>query len=236
MFLQPVIDSASNSIVGSEALARWVTDNGSNIPPDMFIDSLYQLTILPDSGVDHFELAKNMLRKLNPEIPGWISYNINRYDLTDELFPRLIALQQYSANEFRRAMVFEVSETTLQSFGDTSQVVDKIVILKSGGSLIALDDFGVLSSNFLSLSKLPVDIVKLDKFLVDGIEEDLKNQLIVKSLLDLADSLGFSLIAEGIEDFSTLNFLRNMGVNLHQGYYYKKAMPVDEFNLFKVTP
>ena len=236
LFLQPVIDSASNSIVGSEALARWVTDNGSNIPPDMFIDSLYQLTILPDSGVDHFELAKNMLRKLNPEIPGWISYNINRYDLTDELFPRLIALQQYSANEFRRAMVFEVSETTLQSFGDTSQVVDKIVILKSGGSLIALDDFGVLSSNFLSLSKLPVDIVKLDKFLVDGIEEDLKNQLIVKSLLDLADSLGFSLIAEGIEDFSTLNFLRNMGVNLHQGYYYTKAMPVDEFNLFKVTP
>ena len=236
LFLQPVIDSASNSIVGSEALARWVTDNGSNIPPDMFIDSLYQLTILPDSGVDHFELAKNMLRKLNPEIPGWISYNINRYDLTDELFPRLIALQQYSANEFRRAMVFEVSETTLQSFSDTSQVVDKIVILKSGGSLIALDDFGVLSSNFLSLSKLPVDIVKLDKFLVDGIEEDLKNQLIVKSLLDLADSLGFSLIAEGIEDFSTLNFLRNMGVNLHQGYYYTKAMPVDEFNLFKVTP
>ena len=236
LFLQPVIDSASNSIVGSEALARWVTDNGSNIPPDMFIESLYQLTILPDSGVDHFELAKNMLRKLNPEIPGWISYNINRYDLTDELFPRLIALQQYSANEFRRAMVFEVSETTLQSFSDTSQVVDKIVILKSGGSLIALDDFGVLSSNFLSLSKLPVDIVKLDKFLVDGIEEDLKNQLIVKSLLDLADSLGFSLIAEGIEDFSTLNFLRNMGVNLHQGYYYTKAMPVDEFNLFKVTP
>ena len=236
MFLQPVIDSASNSIVGSEALARWVTDNGSNIPSDTFIDSLYQLTMLLDSGVDHFELAKNMLRNLNPEIPGWISYNINRYDLTDELFPRLIALQQYSANEVRRAMVFEVSETTLQSFGDTSQVVNKIVILKSGGCLIALYDFGVLSSNFLSLSKLPVDIVKLDKFLVDGIEEDLKNQLTVKSLLDLADSLGFSLIAEGIEDFSTLNFLRNMGVNLHQGYYYTKAMPVDEFNLFKVTP
>ena len=132
-------------------------------------------------------------------------------------------------------MVFEVSETTLQSFGDTSEVVDKIGILKSGGALIALDDFGVLSSNFLSLSKLPVDIVKLDKFLVDGIEEDLKNQLIVKSLLDLADSLGFSLIAEGIEDLSSLNFLRNMGINLHQGYYYAKAMPVDEFNLFKIT-
>ena len=235
LFVQPVIDSASSAIVGSEALARWVTDTGSSIPPEMFIDSLYQLTILPDSGVDHFELAKKMLRDLNPEIPGWIAYNINRYDLTDELFPRLIDLQQYSAKDFRRAMVFEVSETTLQSFGDTSQVVDKIGILKSGGALIALDDFGVLSSNFLSLSKLPVDIVKLDKFLVDGIEEDLKNQLIVKSLLDLADSLGFSLIAEGIEDLSSLNFLRNMGINLHQGYYYAKAMPVDEFNLFKIT-
>ena len=236
LFVQPVIDSASSAIVGSEALARWVTDTGSSIPPEMFIDSLYQLTILPDSGVDHFELAKKMLRNLNPEIPGWIAYNINRYDLTDELFPRLIDLQQYSAKDFRRTMVFEVSETTLQSFGDTSQVVDKIGILKSGGALIALDDFGVLSSNFLSLSKLPVDIVKLDKFLVDGIEEDLKNQLIVKSLLDLADSLGFSLIAEGIEDLSSLNFLRNMGINLHQGYYYAKAMPVDEFNLFKATP
>ena len=235
LFIQPVIDAASNSIVGSEALARWVTDTGSNIPPEKFIDSLYQLTMLPDSGVDHFELAKNMLRKLNPEIPGWISYNINRYDLTDELFPRLIALQQYSENKFRRSMVFEVSETTLQSFGDASQIVDKIIILKSGGSLIALDDFGVLSSNFLSLSKLPVDIVKLDKFLVDGIEEDLKNQIIVKSLLDLAGSLGFSLIAEGVEELSTLNYLRNIGINLHQGYYYAKAMPVDEFNLFKVA-
>ena len=80
-----------------------------------------------------------------------------------------------------------------------------------------------------------MDIVKLDKFLVDGIEEDLKNQIIVKSLLDLAGSLGFSLIAEGVEELSTLNYLRNIGINLHQGYYYAKAMPVDEFNLFKVA-
>ena len=104
--------------------------------------------------------------------------------------------------------------------------MDRISLLKSRGFQIALDDFGVLSSNIFALSNLPVDIVKLDKFMVTGIESNSKNQHIIESLKSLSLSLGFELLAEGIETVGEAECLKNLGVELHQGFLYGKAVPV----------
>ena len=81
-------------------------------------------------------------------------------------------------------------------------VLDRVEILKAEGALLALDDFGVLSSNFLSLSKLSVDMVKLDKFLTTDVLDNPKNQSIIKSLSDLSASLGFTLLLKVLKTLS----------------------------------
>ena len=129
---------------------------------------------------------------------------------------------------FDRRIVLEISETTFQASQYSSSLLDRISLLKSTGLRIALDDFGVLSSNIFALSNLSVDIVKLDKFLVGGIRENLKNQRIIESLKSLSDSLRFELIAEGIELSDEANCLRDLGVVLHQGYLYGEAVSVDK--------
>ena len=78
------------------------------------------------------------------------------------------------------------------------------------------------------MSSLPVDIVKLDKFLVSGIRENPKNQRIIESLKSLSDSLRFELIAEGIESNDEAECLRDLGIVLHQGYLYGRPAPVEE--------
>ena len=121
---------------------------------------------------------------------GWISYN-NRWDLDDKLFPRLLSLVDSFKNYSSLSIVLELSESTLQVFRFCS-------CFRSGrnfeakGALLALDDFGVLSSNFLSLSKLSVDMVKLDKFLTTDVLDNPKNQSIVK-VFDLS-AIGFLLL------------------------------------------
>ena len=231
LYLQPVFDSKGKTIEGFEALSRWESRTNKFISPPLFLDSLYRLSMLDDCVVDHFELIKTLFVRLNKNISGWISLNINQYDLSDELFPRLLDLHQYLLMHYNRQIVFEISETTLKGTENSSETIDKISILKSSGALIALDDFGVLSSNFLSLSKLSVDIVKLDKFLVSNIENNLKNQYILKSLGNLSDSLGFSLVAEGVETAETASYLVDAGIRLHQGFYYAKALPIQTINL-----
>ena len=228
LYLQPVISCDSGSPVGFEALIRLEGENGL-IPPDNFLDSLYQVSLLSDFPVDHYSLLDELLSKIRPSLSGWISYNVNELDLGDSCFDRLLYTLSTCTTQYNRDLVLEISETTFQTAQNSSTILDRISLLKSRGFRIALDDFGVLSSNIFALSSLPVDIVKLDKFLITDIETNLKNQRIIESLKDLSKSLGFELLAEGIESQSEANCLKDLGIELHQGYLYGKAMPAKNF-------
>ena len=189
---------------------------------------MYKRQVLPDSPVDHYVLLNNLISKLPEDENYWISYNVNETDLGDGCFERLLQCLSNLPRGFNRRMVLEISETTFQASDYSSSLLDRISLLKSMGFRIALDDFGVLSSNIFALSSLPVDIVKLDKFLVTGIRENIKNQRIVESLKSLSDSLQFELIAEGIESNDEAECLRDLGIVLHQGYLYGRPAPVRE--------
>ena len=141
----------------------------STVAPDIYLEALYELSRLEDSLVNHYKIANDLFANLEGVFNGWISYNINRWDLDDKLFPRLLSLVDSFKNYSSLSIVLELSESTLQEFSDFAVVLDRVEILKSKGALLALDDFGVLSSNFLSLSKLSVDMVKLDKFLTTDV-------------------------------------------------------------------
>ena len=229
LWLQPIFDCKCGNIIGAESLIRWYSNDGQQFAPDIYLEALYELSRLEDSLVNHYKIAYDLFDNLEGAFNGWISYNINGWDLDDKLFPRLLSLVESFKNYSSLSIVLELSESTLQEFSDLAVVLDRVEILKAKGALLALDDFGVLSSNFLSLSKLSVDMVKLDKFLTTDVLDNPKNQSIIKSLSDLSASLGFTLIAEGVENIKSAHFLGNLGVSVHQGYYYGKAMSPDKF-------
>ena len=229
LWLQPIFDYKYDNVIGAESLIRWSNDDGELVAPNSFLDSLYELSYLEDSPVNHYKIAEKLFSSLAGMFDGWVSYNINSLDLGDVLFPRLLSLVDSFKNYSSLSIVLELSESTLQESSDFAIILDRIEILKSMGALLALDDFGVLSSNFLSLSKLSVDMVKLDKFLTTDVLDNSKNQSIIRSLSELSDSLGFTLIAEGVENANTAHFLSDLGINVHQGYHYGKAMSLDKF-------
>ena len=154
---------------------------------------------------------------------------MNEVDLGDNCFERLLDALNCCTVDYKDRIVLEISETTFQATQYSSSLLDRISLLKSKGFRLALDDFGVLSSNIFALSNLPVDIVKLDKFLVTGIRENLKNQRIIESLRTLAESLDFELIAEGIEDTDEAACLEGLGIVLHQGFLYGRPAPITDF-------
>ena len=228
LYLQPVFNTNLKCAVGYEALVR-LNQDGQVVPPNMFLDSLYKLSELPDSPVDHYHLFSDLMSKISCDGDFWISYNVNEIDLGDSLFERLLEALTCLPTLLKSHIVLEVSETTFLAGEYSSSLLDRILLLKSKGFRIALDDFGVLSSNIFALSSLPVDIVKLDKFLVTGIIDNLKNQRIIESLKSLSDSLDFELLAEGIELPEEAACLEDLGIVLHQGFLYGRPAPVNDF-------
>ena len=102
--------------------------------------------------------------------------------------------------------------------------------LKAKGVCFSLDDFGTGYSSLSYLKNLPIDKLKIDISFVRNITHEPKNQTIVKTIIALAKGLNMSVLAEGVETFEELEFLRQNGIDLIQGYYYHKPMPLDEIN------
>ena len=228
LYLQPVFNTVLSSFVGYEALVRLHRDSHM-ISPAAFLDSLYKLSARSDYVIDHYDLLADLFVKLPDSGDFWISYNVNEVDLGDNCFERLLDALKCRTGDYKDRIVLEISETTFQATQYSSSLLDRISLLKSKGFRLALDDFGVLSSNIFALSNLPVDIVKLDKFLVTGIRENLKNQRIIESLRSLAESLDFELIAEGIEATDEAACLEGLGIVLHQGFLYGRPAPITDF-------
>ena len=121
----------------------------------------------------------------------------------------------------------EITEGMLVSNFET--VISTMHRLKSLGFTLAIDDFGTGFSSLNYLKIFPIDVLKIDRAFIFDMHDSDKNKSIVKSIIDLAHNLGFSVIAEGVEEAEHANQLSVMGCEEYQGYYFSKPLPVREF-------
>ena len=226
LHLEQVFDTHANRIVGFEALLRWPTADGM-IAPMRFLETYYYVTNRMSAGRSRIDLFQGVLERLkfNGSAEGlWVSYNIALSDFDQTSLPLFQAIHP----EQRKGIVLEVSEQLLASRVDDESVARHLQDLAAMGYKIALDDFGVNGSNLGRLSLFPVDIVKLDKCLIQGIDHSAINQSIVKSVCLLAKDLSMQVIAEGIETVSEAAKVRELGIHLHQGYLYGRAVRAED--------
>jgi diguanylate cyclase (GGDEF)-like protein len=218
---QPKAALSNGAVVGVEALARWIHPEYGPVPPDEFI-ALAERTGLIESLTQHVLVQGfDQLEQWTSEGLGVaMSLNLSMHNLLDPKLPAMVS-RLLSRRSIRSSSVtFEVTETTMMvEPASVSRILHELSDL---GTKISIDDFGTGHSSLSYLRQLPVDELKIDKSIVFPLTTDPNAAVIVRSIIDLANSLGISVVAEGVEDLATWDALLEMGCDVAQGYFLSR--------------
>jgi diguanylate cyclase (GGDEF)-like protein len=226
LFYQPKVSLATGEVAGLEALIRWDHPTLGMVPPDEFIDLAEQTGAIQELTDWVLEEALYFLRKLHRRgMHLGIAVNISTQSLRDfQLKPRIMELLKHTGVA-SRDLTLEITENVMmQDIAFAREVLESLHDL---GLRISIDDFGTGFSSLAYLNKLPVDELKVDRSFVLGMMESDDDQAIVQSVVELAHTLGCSVVAEGVEDQAALSTLEKMNCDIAQGYFISKPQPAD---------
>jgi diguanylate cyclase (GGDEF)-like protein/PAS domain S-box-containing protein len=232
LMYQPKYSLESNKIVGFEALVRWESEKLGFVPPDRFIPLAEELGFIREIGYFIFEQACIDLKKfkqLDPTIRN-MAINISPLQLKEEGFIEKINGICKELRISQTSIELEVTENYLME--DIESNIELLYELREHGFRVAIDDFGTGYSSFAYLKSLPVNTLKIDKVFVDDICIAKKDRDIVKTIVDLAKTLGFHIVAEGIEHKDQESLLRELGVSMGQGYHFSKPLKLEDAKEF----
>ena len=223
---QPQIELVSGRVIGAEALIRWRDSDGNFIRPDLFISLAEYSGLIVDLGAWVFETAVNELRHWDSAGLSGVrmAINVSLVQFRDPQFlPRLRAALDRTGIAPDR-IELEITESVAML--DAETVITILTELKTMGIQIAIDDFGTGFSSLAYLHRLPIDRLKIDRaFVRDLGSTRASGASIAQTVISLGQSLGLSIIAEGIETDEQAQLLMNLGCPLAQGFLYSK--PVD---------
>gem|GEM_PF-2652521 len=223
MVYQPIMDTISGKIYAVEALMRWKHE-GKMIPPNEFIPLAEENNLIYALGLVSINESIKCLKAINGLFN--VSINLSPMQLKD---PNIIDVlkQSIEANGVSyEQIIIEVTETAvIENFDITIKVLNR---MKSLGLRIAFDDFGTGYSSLSYLTKLPVDILKIDKTFVQSINESEENMDLMKTIVTIANNRKLTVVFEGVETKEQLKFILRLGCRYIQGYYYYKPMNKDQ--------
>lgn len=225
-YLQPIYCVKEKRIVGAEALARLRDPEMGFIPPDEFVRAAEHNGDIAELGRQIFERVCRFIADYRPERFGLRTINVNLSPAqcrSDQLASELIGI----AEEQRVPLSFIEFEITETSAEDHHLLLKQMTRLEDNGAQFALDDFGTGTSNLLRLLKLPIKVVKLDKFLVDSYFNG-ENPVLL-DLVNMFHDAGKLVVAEGVETEAMKEELIRLGCDYEQGYYFSKPVPPEEF-------
>jgi diguanylate cyclase (GGDEF)-like protein len=229
IYLQPEIQVSSGKIVAAEALARWIRPDGTMIPPVQFIGVAEQANLISGIGRIVFD-------KVCAEIARWKQQGINHItvainlsarefkdaDLADNIQNKLVEYGVHGSN-----IVLEITESLFME--DKESVLCTMNQLRDIGIRFAIDDFGTGYSSFSYLQDLPIDYLKIDRSFLIDVTHNKKKYAIARSIIDIGNHLDLQVIAEGIEDQETLDFIIKNQCAMAQGFLMYRPMSRDDF-------
>lgn len=227
---QPIVSLNGCQVPWHELLLRMRDPGGELIPPATFIyiAERFDLAHRIDRWVLHE--AVGLLARLQRGTPdARIGINLSATFITDPDLPDLVSAELESAGADGRGLCLEITETAAITNIDQARVLASQ--LSQLGCQLALDDFGSGFSSFFYLKYLTADYLKIDGEFVHNLAEDGTNQLVVRSLVDIARGLGKHTIAEHVEDRHTCELLRTYGVDYAQGFLIAKPKPLRDVDL-----
>ncbi len=225
LYFQPKLDLETGEVTCAEALVRWDHPTHGLLSPDVFVPIAEQTGLIRP-------LARWVLDAALRQCNRWrrdgldlsVAVNLSMRNLHDPEVVDTIRqlLLRWGIPPARLAI--EITESSLMA--DAARAMDVLGRLRGMGVSVSIDDFGTGYSSLAYLKRLPVNELKIDKSFVAHVARDDNDAAIVRSTIGLAHDLGLSVVAEGIEDQQTLEFLAGLGCDVAQGYFISRPLPV----------
>jgi EAL domain-containing protein (putative c-di-GMP-specific phosphodiesterase class I) len=232
---QPIVDLATDEVVGFEALVRWQHPTRGLVPPIAFIQMAEETGLIVPLGRWVLETACLQAARWHEAAsrrgrrPPFVSVNLSarqfvQADLVEDIAATLVAAGLEPA-----ALELEITESVVMDQSEAG--IRALRRLRELGVRLVLDDFGTGYSSLAYLKHLPLDTIKIDRTFVAGLEE-VADRSIVDAVIALAHGLGIGVVAEGIETERQAERLRELGCDLGQGYLFARPLPVDRIEAF----
>lgn len=229
VYYQPKFSLVTGEMIGSEALIRWNHPEHGFISPAVFIPIAEKSKLILKIGRFVFERVCNDLSEWKKQgkkiVP--VSVNLSRVELYQPDIVKFInkTIQMYNlSSDF---IEIEITETV--DINELNILKNVLNELRKHGFSISMDDFGTGYSSISCLRDMPIDILKLDKSFLGGIEHDERSRNIAKSIVSLAKSLDLVVIIEGVESKEQAELMKQFGCDLVQGFYFARPMPAKNF-------
>ncbi|HAY0331037.1 TPA: EAL domain-containing protein [Escherichia coli] len=226
-YIQPIVCASDLSISGGELLMRWHTSIGKVIPPAHFIDRLESSVELLSS------VTSNVMSQVVTALSEKKAIQSDNFCLAVNVTSALMENGDFIrmclriADESNIRLVLELTER--QPFNLTNEKEKVLKKLSDARVKFALDDFGTGYSALSYLQYLPVNYIKIDKIFIQNILQDNTSLHIVENMVNLADKLRISIVAEGVERQEQVGFLQSLGVDYLQGYWFGKPVHLSYF-------
>ncbi len=229
VYLQPKCEMDTGRIIGSEALVRWIHPSQGIISPGEFIPVFEKNGFITE--LDYFVLRATcqLIRKWLDEGKKvyTVSVNVSRTDLYN---PNLLDQIKDCVAEYEvphDLIAFELTESAFVS--DNMQLYNLAKRMQENHFRVLMDDFGSGYSSLNSLREIPVDILKIDLKFLPPSQDDKRGNVILHSIVEMANRLGLEVIVEGVENIEQAEFLLSIGCRNAQGFYFYRPMPVSEY-------
>jgi EAL domain-containing protein (putative c-di-GMP-specific phosphodiesterase class I) len=227
-YYQPLVDLQNGKLLGAEVLVRWRRDDGNVIEPNSFI------LMLESSGLV-LDFTRKLMQRVRKELGEAVGRRPNMtiaFNVAPRHFDDALILNDvgtiFDGSKIRLSqIVLELTErhevTNLVGMRRT------IAALQRVGCKVAIDDVGTGHSGLAYILKLGVDIIKIDKVFVESIGSEGHSKAIIETLIDLAKNMRMEIIAEGVETFDQVTYLRERGIGAAQGYVFAPPLPAATF-------
>lgn len=223
---QPQVCAQTGALVGIEALARWKTPDQVWISPEIFIPLAEESGLIMQLGRWVMLEACRQNRQWQveglPVVP--VSVNVSNIQLVQEDMYQTVLGCLHETGLTPELVKFEVTESSIMQGKDSIQQLQKI---RESGVSVSLDDFGTGYSSLSALRGLPIDELKIDKSFISDLASGDDGIAIVSAIIAMAKQLHLSIVAEGVENATELDFLRQKKVDIIQGYYFSKPLTAD---------
>ena len=230
LFYQPLISLKSGEVAGFEALARWFHEDRGEISPTEFIPVAEESGLILQLGRWAMDKAARTLagwdKKATEKLPLYVAVNLSAIQVARDDIAGMVEASLKSSGLTGDRFSLELTESAIVQ--DPARAMRVFDALKSLDATLAMDDFGTGYSSLAYLQRLPIDVLKIDKSFVSGMMVDPDAVAIVRAVLSLAEALGMSTTAEGIETVELATTLATLGCSSGQGFYFAKPLQAED--------
>ncbi len=226
---QPQLDLKTGAIIGFEALVRWLHPQRGTVSPSLFIAAAEESGLIGPLG-------EWVLRQACSEARAWrnaghpelqVSVNCSAQQFQRDGFVETVNLVLRETGLPASCLELEITESVIVQRSE--EVIARFAALDAMGVRISIDDFGTGYSSLSYLKRFAIHQLKIDQSFVRDISSDPDDAAIVSAIIAISHSLGLKVVAEGVETAEQLAFLKSLGCDGAQGYYFSRPVPADEF-------